>query len=54
MSYSELQRSRPSNRPTGRSAARTASRTLLVASAAMLGDLLLFGVFLVYAGVFAV
>jgi len=52
MSYSELHRSLPNVGPAGRSAIRTASRTLLVASATIVGDLLLFGVLLIYAGVF--
>jgi hypothetical protein len=52
MSYSESFRELPSTRSMGREAARVAGRTLLVASAAILGDLLLFGFVLVYAGVF--
>jgi hypothetical protein len=52
MSYSESYRDLPAARSMGREAVRVAGRTLLVASAAILGDLLLFGFVLIYAGVF--
>jgi hypothetical protein len=52
MSYSESYRDVPAARSTGREAVRVAGRAVLIASAAILGDVLLFGFVLVYAGVF--
>lgn len=52
MSYSDPYRGLQSTRSTGQETVQVASRGLLIASAAILGDLLLFATLLVHAGVF--
>lgn len=52
MSYSDSYRAMPSVRTTGREAVRVAGRAVLIASAAVVGDLMLIGFVLLYAGVF--